>query len=65
MSGPNVKDAPDLREIHDFLVSLASKAGEIITNALPESSEVDTKKNSQRLHGIFYQGRELIHHDRC
>lgn len=43
----SAKDTPNLQEIHDFLISLAYKAGEIITTALPESSEVDTKKNSQ------------------
>lgn len=42
------KNTPDLREVHDFLVGLAAKAGAIITDhAVPESGEVDTKKNSQ------------------
>lgn len=39
-------NAPNLPEIHDFLISIASKAGEIITNALPEVGNADTKKNS-------------------
>ncbi|MCJ1303581.1 hypothetical protein MMC08_006391, partial [Hypocenomyce scalaris] len=40
---------PDLREIHDFLISLASKAGEMITSAHPSMSNIDTKKNSSDL----------------
>ncbi|KAL8707683.1 MAG: hypothetical protein Q9220_007345 [cf. Caloplaca sp. 1 TL-2023] len=38
---------PDLQAIHDFLVSLAQKAGPMITAANP--STVDTKKNSSDL----------------
>lgn len=34
---------PNLQEIHDFLIDLARKAGEMITSANP--SRVDTKKN--------------------
>ncbi|KAJ6115148.1 hypothetical protein N7486_000926 [Penicillium sp. IBT 16267x] len=41
--------APDLNDIHDFLVSLAHQAGEIITNALPETSGTGSKKNSADL----------------
>ncbi len=37
---------PDLKEIHDFLVSLAHKAGDIINNALPDNSGTGSKKNS-------------------
>jgi myo-inositol-1(or 4)-monophosphatase len=39
---------PDLKEIHDFLVSLAFKAGDIITNAILDNnnSETGSKKNS-------------------
>jgi hypothetical protein len=37
---------PNLKEIHDFLVSLAFKAGDIITNALPDNSGTGSKKNS-------------------
>ncbi|CEJ61383.1 Putative Inositol monophosphatase [Penicillium brasilianum] len=40
---------PNLKEIHDFLVSLAFKAGDIITNALPDNSGTDSKKNSADL----------------
>lgn len=36
----------NLQEIHDFLVSLAFRAGEIITNALPDSNGIGSKKNS-------------------
>lgn len=36
---------PNLQEIHDFLISLASKAGEMITTAHPSMSNIDTKKN--------------------
>lgn len=39
-------DATQLKEIHDFLLSLAYKAGDIINNALPDSSGTDLKKNS-------------------
>lgn len=38
---------PNLQEIHDFLVDLARKAGQMITSANP--STVDTKKNSSDL----------------
>jgi len=34
---------PNLREIHDFLFSLALKAGDMITSANPTT--IDTKKN--------------------
>jgi myo-inositol-1(or 4)-monophosphatase len=37
---------PNLNEIHDFLVSLAFKAGDIINNALPETNDAGSKKNS-------------------
>lgn len=46
MAGNTSDNAPNLREIHDFLVTLAYRAGEIITNALPEISGTDSKKNS-------------------
>lgn len=39
-------DASHLKEIHDFLVSLAFKAGDIINNALPDASGTGSKKNS-------------------
>lgn len=38
--------SPNLNEIHDYLVDLAFKAGEIITNALPETGDAGSKKNS-------------------
>jgi hypothetical protein len=37
---------PDLKEIHDFLVSLAFKAGDIITNAILDNNDTGSKKNS-------------------
>ena len=40
-------DDPNLQEIHDFLIDLARKAGQMIASANP--STVDTKKNC-RLH---------------
>lgn len=40
---------PDLEEIHDFLVSLAFQAGDIITNALPGTGGTGSKKNSADL----------------
>ena len=39
--------SPDLNAIHDFLFSLALKAGDMVTSANP--SKVDTKKNSSDL----------------
>jgi myo-inositol-1(or 4)-monophosphatase len=39
-------DNVNLQEVHDFLIDLAFKAGEIITNALPEINSSDSKKNS-------------------
>jgi len=39
-------NTPNLPDIHDFLVSLAFQAGEIITNALPDTSGTGSKKNS-------------------
>ncbi|KAJ6153766.1 hypothetical protein N7470_006725 [Penicillium chermesinum] len=42
-------DSTKLREIHDFLLSLAHRAGEIITKALPDSSGTGSKKNSADL----------------
>lgn len=36
-------DKPDLQKIHDFLLELARKAGEMITSTKP--STVDTKVN--------------------
>jgi myo-inositol-1(or 4)-monophosphatase len=37
----------DLNDIHDFLIELASKAGETITNALPNTGSTGSKKNSK------------------
>ncbi|KAJ5116511.1 hypothetical protein N7456_000859 [Penicillium angulare] len=41
--------AMDLNDIHDTLVSLAHQAGEIINNALPETSGTGSKKNTADL----------------
>ncbi|KAJ5930768.1 hypothetical protein N7466_006261 [Penicillium verhagenii] len=41
--------SPNLNEIHDFLVTLAHQAGEIITNALPDTGGAGSKKNSADL----------------
>ncbi|EPS26520.1 hypothetical protein PDE_01457 [Penicillium oxalicum 114-2] len=41
--------SPNLQEIHDFLISLAFKAGDIINNALPDTSGPGSKKNSADL----------------
>lgn len=38
---------PDLQEIHDFLIELSSKAGEMIMNAHPLVNGVGSKKNSK------------------
>ena len=37
----------DLQEVHDFLIGIAYKAGEMITSAKPTAA--DTKKNSADL----------------
>lgn len=39
----------NLQEIHDFLVSIAKKAGEMITSARPNTSISGSKKNSADL----------------
>ncbi|KAF1348699.1 inositol monophosphatase [Delphinella strobiligena] len=36
----------DLQEVHDFLITVAKKAGEMITSARPKKSESGEKKNS-------------------
>ncbi|KAG5301975.1 myo inositol monophosphatase [Histoplasma ohiense] len=41
--------APDLQEIHDFLIDLATRAGAVITGAKPLVNGVDSKKNSSDL----------------
>lgn len=41
-------ETPDLAEIHDFLVDLASTAGEMITSAHPLINGVGSKKNSKK-----------------
>jgi myo-inositol-1(or 4)-monophosphatase len=38
-------DDSKLKEIHDYLIELAHKAGEMITTAKPGTSTVDLKKN--------------------
>lgn len=43
----NAKHEPNLHEVHDFLVDLAKKAGEMITGAKPIVDEVGSKKNCQ------------------
>ncbi|KAJ5975184.1 hypothetical protein N7481_008891 [Penicillium waksmanii] len=40
---------PNLNEIHDTLIDLAYKAGDIINNALPDTSGPGSKKNSADL----------------
>ncbi|KAJ6035243.1 uncharacterized protein N7446_009999 [Penicillium canescens] len=42
-------ETPNLSEIHDYLIELAFKAGDIINNALPETSGTGAKKNSADL----------------
>ncbi|KAK8164905.1 hypothetical protein IWX90DRAFT_427480 [Phyllosticta citrichinensis] len=39
----------DLQEIHDFLISVAKKAGEMITTARPSTTKTGEKKNSADL----------------
>lgn len=35
-----------LREIHDFLIEIAKKAGEMITTAHPQAGDVGSKRNA-------------------
>ena len=42
-------DAINLREVHDFLIEVAYKAGETITSAEPSEAGTGTKKNSADL----------------
>lgn len=39
----------DLQEIHDFLISVAKKAGEMITSARPSTTTSGEKKNCKHL----------------
>ncbi len=41
--------AVDLQEVHDFLLEIAYKAGEMILSAVPTETGVGTKKNSADL----------------
>ena len=36
----------NLQEVHDFLIKVAYKAGEMITSATPSSADIGQKKNS-------------------
>ena len=36
----------DIQEVHDFLIGVAYKAGEMITSATPNAAEACQKKNS-------------------
>lgn len=45
----------DLNDIHDTLISLAYKAGETITSALPATNDTGSKKNSQWSQGGIQQ----------
>ena len=38
--------AVNLQEVHDFLIEVAYKAGEMITSATPNAAEAGQKKNS-------------------
>lgn len=44
---------PNLQEIHDFLIELAKKAGDMVTSANP--STIDTKKNCKPLPSLSHQ----------
>jgi myo-inositol-1(or 4)-monophosphatase len=39
---------PNLQEIHDLLMDLARRAGEMMTSATPTAGTVDTKKNCKQ-----------------
>lgn len=39
----------NLKEVHDFLIEVAYKAGEMITSAVPSEADTGTKKNSADL----------------
>ncbi|PGH17525.1 hypothetical protein AJ79_01125 [Helicocarpus griseus UAMH5409] len=49
MTANGINGTPDLQEIHDFLIDLATRAGEIITGAKPLVNSVDSKKNTSDL----------------
>lgn len=37
---------PNLQEVHDFMISVAREAGEMITSARPKQTDAGMKKNS-------------------
>jgi len=43
-----MSDEPQLKEIHDFLIDVAKKAGEMIIAANPSTVTADSKKNCMR-----------------
>lgn len=46
--------APDLDDIHETLIEIAYKAGDIITGALPAMNDTGSKKNSQLSHQLIW-----------
>jgi myo-inositol-1(or 4)-monophosphatase len=48
-------DYSRLKEIHDFLIVIAHKAGETILAAKPSTGTTDSKKNSMLLHNHVYR----------
>lgn len=43
----------ELREIRDFLVAIAKKAGDMITSAKPSTGAVGSKKNCKMIASIL------------
>jgi hypothetical protein len=51
-STPIAMDYSKLKEIHDFLIVIAHKAGETILAAKPSTGTTDSKKNSKLPHRL-------------
>ena len=51
---------PDLQEIHDYLLALAGRAGELMVSAKPSIDTMGTKKNCRFFGGwVVIGNREL------
>jgi myo-inositol-1(or 4)-monophosphatase len=44
----------NLKEIHDFLISVAQKAGEMITSAHPTTEAAGSKKNCTAFRALIH-----------
>ena len=59
-----MSDTPDLQEIHDFLIEIATEAGKVITSSLPRIDSTGSKKNSTtQFHQLAkYQNKMITLH---